>query len=39
LLSIVWTGIFLRHIERLTGRTVAGALVTVAGTVLVVTAK
>lgn len=39
LLSIVWTGIFLRGIERLTGRVVGGALVTVAGTVLVVTAK
>jgi drug/metabolite transporter (DMT)-like permease len=39
LLSIVWTGIFLRGIERLTGRIVVGALVTVAGTVLVVTAK
>jgi drug/metabolite transporter (DMT)-like permease len=39
LLSILWTGIFLRGIERLTGRVVGGALVTVAGTVLVVTAK
>jgi drug/metabolite transporter (DMT)-like permease len=39
LLSIIWTGIFLRGIERLTGRVVGGALVTVAGTVLVVTAK
>ena len=39
LLSLVWTGIFLRGIERLSGRVVGGALVTVAGTVLVVTAK
>jgi drug/metabolite transporter (DMT)-like permease len=39
LLSILWTGIFLRGIERLTGRVIGGALVTVAGTVLVVTAK
>lgn len=39
LLSIVWTGIFLRGVERLTGRIVAGALVTVAGTVLVVTSR
>jgi len=39
LLSIIWTGIFLRGIERLTGRVVLGALVTVAGTVLVVTVK
>lgn len=39
LLSILWTGIFLRGIERLSGRIVAGALVTVAGTMLVVTAK
>ena len=39
LLSIVWTGIFLRHIERLTSLTIAGALITVAGTVLVVTVK
>jgi drug/metabolite transporter (DMT)-like permease len=39
LLSILWTGIFLRGIERLSGRIIAGALVTVAGTVLVVTAK
>jgi drug/metabolite transporter (DMT)-like permease len=39
LLSILWTGIFLRSIERLSGRIVAGALVTVAGTMLVVTAK
>lgn len=39
LLTILWTGIFLRQIEPLTGRIVLGALVTVAGTVLVVTAK
>ncbi len=39
LLTILWTGIFLRQIERLSGRIILGALVTVAGTVLVVTAK
>jgi drug/metabolite transporter (DMT)-like permease len=39
LLTILWTGIFLRQIERLTGRIILGALVTVAGTVLVVTVK
>jgi drug/metabolite transporter (DMT)-like permease len=39
LLSIVWTGIFLRGIERLTGRIITGALITVAGTLLVVTAR
>ena len=39
LLTILWTGIFLRRIEKLSGRIVWGALVTVAGTVLVVTAK
>jgi drug/metabolite transporter (DMT)-like permease len=39
LLTILWTGIFLRQIERLSGRIVLGALVTVTGTVLVVTAK
>ncbi len=38
LLSILWTGIFLREIERLSVRVVIGALVTVAGTVLVATA-
>lgn len=37
LLTILWTGIFLREIERLSGRIVLGALVTVTGTVLVVT--
>jgi drug/metabolite transporter (DMT)-like permease len=39
LLTILWTGIFLRRIEKLSGRIVWGALVTVAGSVLVVTAK
>jgi DME family drug/metabolite transporter len=39
LLTILWTGIFLRQIERLSGRIVLGALVTVTGTVLVVTAR
>jgi len=37
LLTILWTSIFLRQIEPLTIRIVLGALVTVAGTVLVVT--
>ena len=39
LLTILWTGIFLRQIERLSPRIILGALVTVAGTVLVVTAR
>lgn len=39
LLTILWTAIFLRAVERVSGRIVIGALVTVAGTVLVVTAK
>lgn len=39
LLTIVWTSIFLRQIETLSGRIVLGALFTVAGTVLVVTAN
>jgi len=39
LLTILWTGIFLRQIEQLSGRVIFGALVTVAGTVLVVTAN
>ena len=39
LLTILWTGIFLREVERLSSRVVLGALVTVTGTVLVVTAK
>lgn len=38
-LTILWTGIFLRQIEQLSGRVILGALVTVAGTVLVVTVK
>ena len=39
LLTIVWAGIFLKEIERLSTRTVVGALVTVAGTILVATVK
>jgi DME family drug/metabolite transporter len=39
LLTILWAGIFLRQIEQLSGRVILGALVTVAGTVLVVTVK
>ena len=39
LLTILCTGIFLRQIERLSPRIILGALVTVAGTVLVVTAR
>jgi drug/metabolite transporter, DME family len=39
LLTLLWTSIFLRQIEKLSGRIILGALVTVAGTVLVVTAK
>jgi drug/metabolite transporter (DMT)-like permease len=39
LLTILWTRIFLRQIEQLSGRIVLGALVTVTGTVLVVTAR
>ena len=39
LLTLLWTSIFLRQIESLSGRTILGALVTVAGTVLVVTAR
>jgi drug/metabolite transporter, DME family len=39
LLTILWTGIFLRQIEQLSGRIVLGAFVTVTGTVLVVTAR
>ena|SRR6185503_2607383 len=39
LLTLLWTSIFLRRIEELSGRTILGALVTVAGTVLVVTAR
>ncbi|MGZ8443075.1 MAG: DMT family transporter [Candidatus Binatia bacterium] len=37
LLTLVWASIFLRQLETLSWRVVAGALVTVAGTVLVVT--
>jgi drug/metabolite transporter, DME family len=39
LLTILWTSIFLREIETLTRRVVLGASFTVAGTVLVVTAR
>jgi drug/metabolite transporter (DMT)-like permease len=39
LLTILWTSIFLRQIEPLTGRIVLGALVTVVGTILVVTVR
>jgi len=39
LLTILWTAIFLRQIERLSARIVLGGLVTVTGTVLVVTAR
>lgn len=39
LLTIVWAAIFLRQIESLSMRVALGALFTVAGTVLVVTAK
>jgi DME family drug/metabolite transporter len=39
LLTILWTSIFLRQIETLSGRIILGAFFTVAGTVLVVTAK
>jgi uncharacterized membrane protein len=39
LLTILWASIFLRQFETLSWRVVAGALVTVAGTVLVVTVK
>ncbi|MPZ75928.1 MAG: EamA family transporter [Deltaproteobacteria bacterium] len=39
LLTILWTAIFLRQIERLSGRIVLGASVTVIGTILVVTVK
>ena len=37
LLTLLWASIFLRQLETLSWRVVAGALVTVAGTVLVVT--
>jgi len=39
LLTILWASIFLREFETLSWRVVAGALVTVAGTVLVLTVK
>jgi uncharacterized membrane protein len=39
LLSLLWTGIFLKELERLSARIVLGALVTVTGTVLVATVK
>jgi DME family drug/metabolite transporter len=39
LLSLLWTGIFLKELERLSARIVVGALVTVTGTVLVATVK
>ncbi len=39
LLTILWASIFLRQFETLSWRVVAGALVTVSGTVLVVTVK
>lgn len=39
LLTIVWVGIFLRQIERISARIVVGALFTVMGTTLVVTAR
>jgi DME family drug/metabolite transporter len=39
LLSLLWTGLFLRQLERLSARIVVGALVTVTGTVLVATVK
>ncbi|HKY09181.1 MAG TPA: DMT family transporter [Candidatus Binatia bacterium] len=39
LLTILWSSIFLRQVETLTGRIILGALFTVAGTILVVTAR
>ena len=39
LLTILWVGIFLRQIERISARIVLGAMFTVMGTILVVTAK
>jgi uncharacterized membrane protein len=38
-MTIIWAGFFLKQIEKLTSRVVVGALVTVRGTILVVTAK
>jgi drug/metabolite transporter (DMT)-like permease len=39
LLALIWSAIFLKQLEKLTGRVVFGALVAVLGTLLVVTAK
>jgi drug/metabolite transporter (DMT)-like permease len=39
LLTLIWAAIFLRQLEKLTAQVIVGALVTVLGTVLVVTAK
>ena len=39
LLTILWAAIFLRQIDQVSGRVVLGALVTVTGNLLVVTAK
>jgi DME family drug/metabolite transporter len=39
LLTIIWTGILLKEIERLSARVIIGALVTVSGTVLVATVE
>jgi uncharacterized membrane protein len=39
LLTLLFAGIFLRGLEQLSGRVVAGGLITVTGTVLVVMAK
>jgi hypothetical protein len=38
-LTILWASIFLRRFETLSWRVVAGALVTVSGTVLVLTVR
>ena len=39
LLTILWAAILLRQIEQISGHVVVGALVTVTGTILVVTAR
>lgn len=39
LLTLLFAGIFLRQLEKLSARVIVGALVTVSGTVLVITAK
>ena len=39
LLTIIWAGIFLKEIERLSARVVIGACVTVTGTILVATVR